>query len=531
MSKLKKIVYIGDDDELDEKIQKMNDKYLSEGYSFQKSLYEEGELIKLIVDNGANIVFVDFTTADLNTSQILNEILYIKRIERYKGVLFVAIINEVSYKDELAFLFSSGIQFSFVKGDELDEMFCDCLNIGLGENIKHQKYATAKGINKKLEIGACASYSYLTSEKIWVETDVNLEDEKVKIDFNLFDGVETKEFELASESKKSERFYMGERIDLNFPIANPWDNEIEDSIQQETIETWIQLNKIESIKKEVQVLLVTDNLSIARDLYKFSMSGQMKLSISESFEVDKIKNQIIDNQFSMIFIELKNEEEIDKLDDLFSVINSVDNYSPIVILSNTTTKSDAFSKVYDYETIMAYPTRLPNNAFEIMIESFLKKRGESAVSEDDCFTFAVGDPRRGTTILLDSMVTTMSEHEITFVSPVELPYFSVLNLKLPIECFLTVVPSIGELEYHSHGKHYIGIIHGISEKEKQKLRKFVNQMIYKPISEFTKEAVEDFVEQKAEKVVPLIKPEKEEEIEEKIDDTFQRFQIKGKSRL
>lgn len=60
---------------------------------------------------------------------------------------------------------------------------------------------------------------------------------------------------------------------------------------------------------------------------------------------------------------------------------------------------------------------------------------------------------------------------------------------------MTVIPPFNELFKRETHTHSMGIIHGLSEKDLEKLRKIVNQMIYHPVKELNKAVIENMLKQ------------------------------------
>ncbi len=76
----------------------------------------------------------------------------------------------------------------------------------------------------------------------------------------------------------------------------------------------------------------------------------------------------------------------------------------------------------------------------------------------------------------------VSETHIKFTSPLPIPNLTVLSLDFPPKLYVTVVEKKSIQEYAlANENEYIGIIHGPGEKEKNQLRKLLNEQ-YKTLS-------------------------------------------------
>ena len=70
----------------------------------------------------------------------------------------------------------------------------------------------------------------------------------------------------------------------------------------------------------------------------------------------------------------------------------------------------------------------------------------------------------------------VSETHIKFSSPLPIPNLTVLSLNLPPKLYVTVVEKKNIQEYSlAEENEYIGIIHGPGEKDKNHLRKLLNE--------------------------------------------------------
>jgi hypothetical protein len=538
MTIVKRLLYFGNDDEFLEKLQNFASAHIKTDYEVEQSKYLPGELLENVSKSGANIVFIDFTSIE-SREHIFEEILFIKKIDKLKSILFAALLSDTSNIREQLHLYSSGFQMGYVKGTEVEDFMVDCLYIGLAEKVPMATYAKAKGIGKELKVGICSTLSFISLENFKVETDLESESEKLQLKLHLFKELEVDSFIVKSHKSSPYVFPMTETYTLEYPFVGPWDEMTTDTIQKETVETWIDLNNDDLQKKQSFLRVVTNNSNIYRSLLDSTSSLPLFIEVTDKLNFESIKQDLLLKRPPIIFMDLEEDgpTDMDSVGELINNLRKIEQYRPILVILNNLSKADALQKVYGYENIVCMPNPLTIDVFRLFARSFLEKKTQTL--EPEGFFFKFSDTTRAVDVFHNIVVTSLSEHEITFVSKIALPMFSVLHLNLPVECFVTIIPPYYELENSSVGKHYMGLIHGLSEEGRQRLRKFVNQIIYEPIKEFSAEVVQATLDQKKIEKRPKgpderdERDEKDKESKEEVIDykAFKRPQVQGKSKL
>jgi len=539
MKTIKNFLYLGSDDEFFERLQTNIKNCLNTGFQIKSSAYQQGILIELLTQSYPNIVYVDFTSL-LDRETIFDEIIFIKRYKAFKSILFIAILGEAENKQEQLHLYSSGFQLGHIKGLEIENFIADCLYIGLEEQITVPKFAKAKDINKVLRVGVCSTLSKMTLDHFYIETDFETSADKLSLTLSMFPGLETKSFSVKYHKKTPLFFPMLDFYKIKYPYVGPWDEINNESLQEETVETWLELNHEKFDQKELFIKVICKNASLMKELFNLSTKLPHFIEFCETINFDHFSDELALKKVPLLYFDLEDGENVENgmeaVANLINIINTFENINPIIIISNCLSKASALQKVYGYSNIVCLPNKLTLDTWSLFIMKFMEKVGNIEKSEN--FYFKNNTLDRAISVFIDINVTSLTEHEITFSSKVDLPMFSVLTLNLPLKCFVTIVPAFYELDKNVSGTHYLGFIHGISEEELNSLRKFINQIIYKPLTEFTTETVESILEQKE---IERVQVEKEkgnigcERIIEENDaltyETFKRSPYKGKSKL
>jgi len=197
MATIKSILYLGSDLNLVQQIQDHCEKNISTKFQFIHAEFKENIIIDLVVRNSPNIVYVDFS--DLSeVEDILRQLLFLKEYEKFKPTLFIAILVEDSNLLIQQNLYTSGFQFSYIKGTEFEIVMSYGLYIGLNETVHLPQYAKAIKINQELVIGMSTTISRMSLNNFIVETDLETDFDFLLLKLPLFKGLETNSFKIRS---------------------------------------------------------------------------------------------------------------------------------------------------------------------------------------------------------------------------------------------------------------------------------------------------------------------------------------------
>ena len=532
MEVLKRLLYLGDDEEFFRNLERYALAYIKKNYETQMKTYESGALIDSLTQTCFNIVFIDFTTLN-DRKSLFEELIFIKKVNKFKSILFGALLSDTSNVREQLLLYSSGFQLGYVKGADVEDFLADSFYIGLAEKMPMPTYAKARKINKELRVAGCSTLTSISIQNLKVESDIESDSDHLELEIPLFKDLERVEFKVKSHSTSRYVNLMTDNYVIEYPYVGPWDEVSIDTIQEETVESWLELNSERLVEKQYFLWVLSNRTEIYRSLLESMYSLPFFIEANDKIDFETIKPDLMLKRPPLIFMDLEEDgpTDIDSVSELVNNLRGLEQYKPVIVVLNNPSSASALQKVYGYDNIVCIPQPLSVDIFKLFVKTFLDKSKRPAVL--DGLFFAASDPIRAIDVFLNVIVTSLSEHEITFLTKADLPMFTVLHLNLPIECFVTIIPSYFELEKSFTGKHYMGIIHGISEESKQSLRKLVNQMIYQPIKDFSYETIHALLIQKVieEKEVEPIAQAKEPKEEVINYETFKRPTVRGKSKL
>ena len=252
-------------------------------------------------------------------------------------------------------------------------------------------------------------------------------------------------------------------------------------------------------------------LSNVKKTYSQAMQGLFDASLNYPFYLEfrmaadhsSMQEELACKKPHLIFYDLgeaaqEGDSDLPGLSLLVQYIKNVDGYRPIVVVMGSPSKSDALRKLFSYEKIMSFANKFEVDIFCKLAESFIQKK--KLVHSQEHFFIKYSDSRGIFDVKSEVEVSSLTEHEITFRCPQELPMFTVVHLVLPVECYATIIPPLWELP-GGNLNHYMAILHTVTQDDLQSLRIFVNQIIYEPFEEdFTQETV-DAIYSRKKKVV------------------------------
>ena len=489
MKYAKRLIYIGTDVEFLDVVLDFFKLHDSEVNVVSKA-YESGVLVNSFTESPYHVVLIDFTWLE-STSEILEEIRYLKRVESAAGILFCVLFKDEQHRKMFPYVYSLGFGLSFIKGCEIDVFLRDVSYISFSQNIAFPSFAKAKNLFSKLDIGLSSSISEMTEDFFTIDTDFETSTSEVFTQLPMFQDLECKSFTVKEKKNVAKDYPMVNSYELEYPYASPWGDETSENLSRSTVETWIGLNTESSASAQMDIFIFTNDLKIIETLFSKKNKSLFQINFFNDFS-ESLNDLVLLKKPAIIFFEYSSVENtnMDQLTLLVSSIKSVPDYFPFLVVTNNQSESVSFQKALMFNFILASKDSLSVEIFTALTETFLKKRGNIKTIEN-VHRFKLDDPMRIIDINFSILVSSITEHEVTFYSKSILPSFAILHFFRPIEFYATVVPTKEELKAKEEYYHYKSIIHGLSENELMMLRQFVNQVIYDPKTSFEEVVIEN----------------------------------------
>ena len=222
MNMIKSAIYFGSDQEFFEKLTKTFQQRFDGEFRLHQLLYSKTQIVQSIIDFSPSLIYFDFSvTPSDQLESILTESSYLKRIDSYKPILFVGLFDDISDFTTQSLIFTSGFQWGFVKGADLEEFFRDTLSLGFSGEVGPSFFARANGINKKLDLFFCSSISSINNKTFSIESDIYSDSSKLSFSLPLFKDLDATEFSITSHLETSFLYPLTDSYELEFPFARP----------------------------------------------------------------------------------------------------------------------------------------------------------------------------------------------------------------------------------------------------------------------------------------------------------------------
>jgi hypothetical protein len=278
--------------------------------------------------------------------------------------------------------------------------------------------------------------------------------------------------------------------------------------------SWIKHYPSKGKSKNVKILVIQSSMKCLKKLnepadqssYKFIFQNNLVDIINE---IRKYRAHIIVFEYESVPTNLDskidplNYNSAESLKEIFKCIHLISGYFPyVVIFNNPTYTSQASRDAFEYAQIMVNPGEIDLplvfnlakifednitkkllalgtkkmqeflrerfiSKSELKAEDFLEKKLFLSSEEDEAYL----------TLEQKLQLISMTESEVVFVyEGPELQMFRPYRFKIPIPMRVTLVPKKSTSPGLQIKNSYRGLIHAVGEKDKQKLRRFVNSV-------------------------------------------------------
>lgn len=538
MSVVKRVSYFGSDPDFSHEL----DAYIKNDgirdFAVIKHTYSRGALIEICAKRFQDIVFIDISTID-KVEELIQEVLFIKRHSLLKKTLFVAEFANQSSLNENKNLLTSGFQLFFIKGTESKSFIRDSFYIAFGDNSEFKALTCAIKIDKEAWPSAYTTVSTIENNQIKIETDLDFSCTKFELKLPIFPDLRCDRFFFKDKNIQAPRFDMLNSMMLELPICDPHLESSSETLSESTLEAWKSLNSNLLKPVPINIKIISENTSLMNDLYSTFDPSLVNLSFQHDMNEEVFQEDFSRFEFPLIFFDLEitpgGKNHLSELEALVNCAITSSGIKPIIISTKNPSQSGAIQKLLNYSNILCDSNWLTAKVYTTLVQNYLKKKvGDEAPQK---YLLPLNFPMRTLDVKFEVQITSLTEHEITFYSTMDIPMFTLLHFDLPINFVATVVPPLYELSNRPNSQQYMAFINGVDERDIEILRKFVNQIIYKPLPDFSAETISSVLNHlqagKAEiEIAPAVNPVtliKKTEISKQ--DFFKENRAKGKSKL
>ncbi len=447
----------------------------------------KGMLIRTCVKDRPGVVIIDVTDSTSN-QEILEEVLFIKRNQPYRGILFVALFPDIDALERAKNYFTAGFNLFFVKGCESESLFRDCLYIAYEITGSFPAYAKAGKIDHSVMAQVHSTVRSISESSFILETDLELSQEDIQFTLPLFPDLRAKSFMVKGPLKPKPFFTMLNSYEVELPLANAWGGEDPElTLLPDTLETWNSLHQGFLKHEPLNIAVISDNEFLFEEIFQSVDHEKVRIHFYPSF------SQEVTTIYDLIFYDIEIlPDESSGLDDLnnLTLMAQSQTERPIIISTKNPSTTEATQKLLHYPSIVCATGPLTAPVLHKMSSNYFTKR-KSDLPEN--YLFPLDSSERVVEIPQKVFITTLTEHEITFYGPAELPMFTLLQFQLPFKFSVILVPSLMRLPMREESTHYMGFVTAVDEKGLETLRKFINSIISQPLTDYGPEAMETYL--------------------------------------
>lgn len=465
----RQILYFGDQKDIFEFIQKYflrkEDPFYN--YDCQKiSSWEEA--IPCLETGNLSLLIIDFCeTSEID--QISVGLNTLKKGFNNFTLPTMGIFKSKEQLDSLKGLIGMGINYCFIKGSDLMQGFNSIFYVCFEDESACSSYAIAKGFKASSRIMAPGFISRFNRFSLTVDKDIQGFGDTIEMRTNLFkDFTLTKFLQQLSYDKGFKFDTLFSEI-LQIEFSSGWD-EGEDLMFEDTFASWMELNRETFVYKKATIFIYGESL---KDLFAFAKLSlkHPELEIHYRTAYEDSRKELLKYKPELILFSVDQESSYESLNLLVDALKFDKKLTDCILyIFGHPSKSAALRKLYGKENLLASSETLQVDFAEKLFTRLEKVKKTKTGS---CH-FPLHDPRSLVDFPVDVEITSVTENEITFMTAVEIPYYSVLRVDEPIAMYLVVIPSLKKLSPNIHGFHYMAFICGVDFNDQDYLRQFVN---------------------------------------------------------
>lgn len=496
---LPKVIYYGEDVEYLNELKLHVKKYHDQEIIVEKHCYHRSTLSSLLMSQTILITFVDFTYPKLDANKVRSEIRQLKRTSQFKSILFVGLYATARECKENTMAFLEGFSFLQVKGEDEQLIITEVFNLAVSNEYARQAFSQAKNLNADCLISSLACVDKISPDKLCIEADYNLdlcsENQEFSLKTSLFEYAGEKKYKVTQKLKAACFYPLFHYYSLEFPYPGPWEEDDDDFLQKDSVETWLDLNS-DILVKNLKVVIYSHIHALIFDQLQYQSEAIKCYTFDYINEEDDIRDTMEALSPSVIFYEFDDVVFTYEVYQKLTLEVRKNNDQCVIVALNTPSTSAAMQKMFSYNLMMATSSPLDIELYRNLIQRLSKSKR----IETENYEFEEGDTQKLITIESKVKLVSLSEHEFTFRSEIHFPLFTVMSLELPVESFITII----EERLVKDNFEYKAVIHGIDSIQRESLRRIINQFIYKPPMEIDRKTIDSIISHQAHK-----KPEKE----------------------
>lgn len=484
MTQKRKIIFIGDDVDYITEGQNYvaamtSDSYGYEFLSIAPSASNETNLYDHLRDYDCLLVILDFTHQHLTPIALLSQIRQLKSHQFYRKVVFAGIFKNKLELEEAQTILQFGLNFLHVKGSDIPQFYNDCSYLAYESQLKVENYAIVKDLRLPYHLTMLNYISRITEEGFRINCDLENLPEPIKICHQFPENSIESTVSADNHFSAAEVAYALNSFDLRLHFSSPWEEDEENKLRKDEYLEWFDSDP-GLYPARRNFLIWTQNEEIFEKLTFLKLPEGFNLHLTQLPLEDRIYS--LEPEFLIIDL---SPELTNRYPEFFWKIlkpQSERSCEPFIIVFNCPISTNDFKVQFNYQKALCQPGDCSFSTLKSLVEVYAQK--SKNLDPQGHKIFLDHDPRTFAEMKIPIVVTSLTEHEITFYHDTELALYSVFKLDVPVNCHVLIIPPYKELHKREDKFHHMGLIMGLDHDEAMEIRTFVNQAIFNPLKEF-----------------------------------------------
>jgi hypothetical protein len=480
---------------------------------YQQSVDENTNARQLFVktyQENISIIYVDFS---INPKTLLYFCKLINRnnITRLSSLVALHNLNQgdLYIKNDIL----AGVRLSYFKHDEVDDTVFGPVSLLNVELANDPPYVLGKEIGKSY-LQYILRVAYIEDDRCHIETNAPLPLDKIielenaplpqfslskrvyvknfsdqdlyynsRFAYDLeFTYIDDQFFRTTEESWLTYKIYRDNPLGLEQDTQKRYQDIYDDVVKRkekirpvrEKVRQWIAIKADEVTPKQLKILVIDNTFSIFQELdtkggdFPYSINIQNEL-VSDFYQIKRTRPHLI----VLHFDDVNNQIVLEKL--IKSIQNiDTDNYRPYILVFNFLSNEN-LNKKLNYPHILSYAGKLDLDYIAKLAKTLDGKMKISHNNRRVFFTMQSLDSTLHYKREINIMA--INEQVIYFQCDSIVPNWTTFVMQNPAKMLVTTIPHRQGSVYSGIKNCYRGILHGLDEHEKMKLRRAVNKSL------------------------------------------------------
>lgn len=493
--------YIGDDEAYYKGLEAEFKKMTRASIEFRREFAEaETSIQSLVIEiskNSPACVFIDLSKL---TQEYLHLARLLVRAKTQQKTLFVGLLDLLTPHEIAMESLVAGMHLSHFKSPEIFDVVYDVTKLLAPEQVGEHGFATA-AFKETWKAGVFCKIGYVHAAGLHFETDFELNPGQI---LELNHGwlqkktIPSKQIVVEKVTQANLYYHLKNAVDAEFKFvdelvkdeaATAEDNQDREEDRKELIRrhkklfaNWLQ--EQDSQEKIAKVLIVDREFHFFQNQkrvdklpyhircvpYMVDVSRELVAICPQVIAVAMDDEGVSDAKNNFAFLE-------SLISSIKKDLTQVD--QPFIVVFNTAIPSNALAVQLGYQKLMSASNELSVEVLLRMAAVFDKKLHEAKLMSKNTKELQVflKKSNKITVADFDIMIDVLklSETDMVFTSPFNLPEGTNLRLRTPVPMVIQVQP----LKAQGKLPEYIGYIHCLSESDKKELRRYVNSIFFR----------------------------------------------------